>query len=765
MRRPLCMVCLVFICAVIVFTSIVPIYYVDLKQWEGKQITVIGQVFSKEKRIKDGQTSFIVYLNHIKFEENSSSDNPTQQSNQEQTQKNNQKIEGVLCYLEETSFLPPLGSYVCVSGTMRQVSAPTNPGEFNLRQYRKIQKLDFSIVGAKVTAVSREANPLKELLFSMKEKIGQQIDGCFRPEYAGLVKTIMLGDKSSLDTETKELYQRNGMIHILCISGLHISILGMGLFKLLRRVGIHQWVCSILCILFVILYGMMTGMGTSAFRAIFMFSMHLMAKQFGRTYDVLTAMCLAAVLLLIEQPLYVYHSGFLLSFASVTAISGCTPIFLEGIRKRKKPANQKLANQKLANLPESIATGLSIYIVTLPIYGLFYYEVPVYSVLLNLLILPLVTVLLFLALLACALGSFWGGAGMTIAFFDEVLFALFEWMFQVTEKLPMHTLIIGHTDRIRCFIYYILLAVLVWMAGKMKIRYRMAAIGLLCIFLFFRIQTGVSITVLDVGQGDGICIENRQGHGILIDCGSTDTKELAKYTLVPFLKYSGIHTIDAIFLTHLDKDHVSGICELLTSNEREKFHIKIIILAAAVPRDEAYAEFTALTNANQIPLLFMQTGDRYENKNLIFTCLYPSADYVPATGDRNAASLVLQMDYGDFNGIFTGDVDGGGEAQVLNVLKQNENGGNTDSGYKTDYEYLKVAHHGSDSSSSKEFLSYLQPYTATISCGAGNRYGHPSKQTMESLKVQKISWRRTDEGGAVVLWTDGKRMKIRGYIK
>ena len=274
------------------------------------------------------------------------------------------------------------------------------------------------------------------------------------------------------------------------------------------------------------------------------------------------------------------------------------------------------------------------------------------------------------------------------------------------------------------------------------------------VFLLFPLPArGLTVTFLDVGQGDGICLQTRQGV-ILSDCGSSDQKNLGEYRLEPFLKSRGIGAVDYAIVSHGDQDHISGISWLL--EQEDGVFIRKLILPAAGKEDEACVRLAKQAALRGCQVFWMGRGDCLRMGNLSLTCLYPDGleAGAPPETDRNEHSLVLWLDYGSFDMVFTGDMSQKGEQAIL------EN-----RGVREQAEVLKAAHHGSRFSSSEEWLDALSPGQAVISCGEKNRYGHPHAEVLERLRKRGITVYETRSCGAVELYTDGKRMRWETWLK
>lgn len=800
MRRPLCLVCVAFVVSVFISLQMVSLLN-SMKIEDGSEVIYTGEVYHKEY----GNYGLILYLRNV---------NQVSSTNIPINDLNLKEDTGILCYIEKGKE-PRLGSNVLVSGTVACFRSVRNPGGFDQEMYYRIQNIGLSLKKVEILAESSTYSKYYEGLYRLRRCMESVFEKTMSEKDASIMKAMILGNKTELDKESKQLYQRSGISHILAISGLHISLIGIGLYKLLKKMRVPVVLSTLLAVAVMIMYGDMVGSSASAFRAIFMFALKMGAEVLHRTYDMLTALALAAVGILLEQPLYIYHAGFLLSFGAIVGI-GCMLDVLKTdtkqivLNKRIQKKREYRKNLCWSKVRESLLGSGSIFLIHFPIMLSVYYEFPIYSFILNMVIIPAMSLVMVMGL-GCmftggigevlarmligkvgrgsvlvenagaesgnillestvveigsalsekgVLGTICEGVVQLLAYGCQVCLRIFEILCECFMELPGASWIVGEPETWRIVIFYAVMLLLfiihkyckytwkdkICLPFPVKMMWVLVAVALLT----QKTYDGLTITMLDVGQGDCIWIETDTGHHYLIDGGSTSEKKLGEYTLVPFLKQTGTSKIDAVFLTHLDKDHTSGVLELLEDDSGIKVH-KIVIAKAAI-RDEAYEEFVTLCRSKHVAVMYAEAGDVLTDGKLRLEVLHPSADYI--TDSRNAYSLVMKLEYGGFHALFTGDVEEDGENLVADSLPEN-----------WECHLYKVAHHGSRNSNTLALLEQIQPKLAIISCEEDNSYGHPHEETLERLTEVGSKVMVTKDCGAIIVEV-GERIKVKRWIE
>lgn len=789
MRRPLFWVCL-FLSVVAVLALLLgpaadrqKILAENFGGQEGEQtwrVRVRGKVWKKEEKAQATYLWIRIQKDSIDSISNSGEMISDAVISQQITScMNKMKTDRIRCRMdpEGVGELPEMGSTVLLEGDFAFFSESTNPGEFNSAAYYQGLGAGGILYDAVILQCGQNYDRLREALYLLRRYLGRRLNKVFPAREAGVLQAMLLGEREDMDPELKDLYRENGILHILSISGLHVSLLGMGLYRLLRRVGVPMGPSAVAGAAILVLYGIMTGMSVSACRAIGMFLLRMLAVVWGRTYDLMTALVLMAALMLCTDPLCALQSGFWLSFGALAGVGVILPTLKSG--RQEEPGNRRPGEGKLSRLFERIGdgvvegmyAGLSVLLATLPVLLFVYFEVPVYSMLLNLLVIPGMSVLVLIGFTVMVIPGT-GFLGWVAVF----LLRLFELLCRFFGSLPFHTWNPGRPQVWQMILYYLLLASsLGFLAqrsrgeqeGQRKRGYVWRPVfrvllPVLPVAVFFCREPGAArVDFLDVGQGDCICIQTEGRKLWLCDCGSTSRKNVGAQILVPYLKCRGLRSIEGIFLSHGDADHINGVVELLESAKKEGILVKRLILPE-LGEERSSEEFAeVLRAAETLPgteLLRMSAGDRIRAAGISVLALHPQENQGRGLDSNNASlclHVALERREGETTLLLTGDIGEEGEGQLLPRLKEQGI-------FRVNV--LKCAHHGSGGSTSEAFLEVLDGDAAVISCGRRNRYGHPHEETLDRLARDGFQVFRTDRGGAVMLSWDGRSFRARSYL-
>lgn len=487
MRRPLCLLCLIFVLLVMIYMTAFADIYLDPDPDQKVSLSE-GTYQAGEILISEGEDQKQEISRSETDNQEQEISLPENESNHKlygyiyaMEEKNGRSVlyiksteenRSVICYLsEEVSSLQSLkiGYQVIIKGKVRRFEAASNDGQFDVRKYYAGMGISYSMTNCAYEVMMKKPWPVRQGLFVIRKKLAHGLDALLSEEDSGVLKAMLLGDKSGMIEEIKGLYQRTGIAHIVAVSGLHISLWGMAICRLLKRLRIPLALANFISFLFVVLYGMMTGSQASAIRSVIMFSLYLLAPVVNRTYDMLTAMMLSAAVLLMFRPAYVFYSGFLLSFGAVSGISlfmpwltelYSPPANIDDIILKEKNNMQKISDQIIRFIRVSIMTSLCVSLFSLPIQLCFFYTFSVYSVFLNLLIAPFVSALMILGMVGAVVGSFLPTLACIPLQICHIILAFCEKLCLFFDRLPLAHPVIAKPEMWKIVVYYAVLGIL-----------------------------------------------------------------------------------------------------------------------------------------------------------------------------------------------------------------------------------------------------------------------------------------------------------------
>lgn len=705
-KRPLCLAALLLVMILWILPKDVWLKEPDIPS--GKTITITGTVIKREAK----EESQAYYLKNCQWDRNDSKFS-------------------VLAFTQKgTSY--PIGCELSLYGTIYQLSPSDNPGQFDAESYYQSQGILYTFQVKSVISARGEAF-LKEKVTNIRDYLSKQLSFIFQERDCGILRAVLLGDKSTLREEDQLLYQKNGISHLLAISGLHISMIGIGLYQMLRKCSLTFLEAGFPSGIFILVYGMMTGFGISTVRAVCMFVVMIFADIMGRTYDMASAMSLAALIILFRNPLQASQAGFLLSFGAVLGICFVYPILQSVFETKGKFA-------------KTVLISVSLTLMTYPLTVHFFYEYPLYSILLNFIVIPCMPVVMISGGTALLTGCVWKSVGKMIGIPAHLVLSFYEVLGERVVKLPHAVVRLGSEEPWQLAAYYILLtaALLGIWYGRRRVFSLILPLAILIITLRFR--SPLEFTAMDVGQGDALYLKTPGETTFLIDAGSTSVKSIGKYRILPYLKHEGVEMLDYVIFTHLDEDHINGIRELLEMQDSlDCVKIKQMLFPAISNPDEAYQEMWNLALEKGIAVGTIGAGDHILEEQFGMECIYPvKGSYAK---DKNDSSTVLKISFGEFSMLLSGDAGFESEEELLKM------------GSLKDVDVWKVSHHGSKYSGSEMFLEKINPRLSLISVGK-NTYGHPSAEVLSRLERTGSLVETTLDHGALILESDGKTFSL-----
>lgn len=699
-----------------------------------------------------------------------------------QIQENRCENKNVLVNSNDIETRCHIGDTICVKGGLKSFPSPRNDGEFNQKLYYKSIGIWYKIAAQDIKII-KECSGMAKYQNQIKDSLDRHLQSMTTQQDYGIMEAILLGDKSNLSQDIYQLFQKNGIAHIIAISGLHVSFLGIAIYKLLKKCGFGFLTCFTISLLFLAIYAALTGNGVSARRAVFMCVVQMGASILGRTYDTLSALALSAMIFLAENKYSCFYSGFLMSFLAILGILVVVPslnaMILPVMDKKIEKIEQK--NQRIFNyiasflrfITTSFIGSLGITLFMMPLLLYYYFEIPLYSVFLNMIVIPFMSLLLFCGVAALLISYICMPVGVFLMGTVHYILKGYMVLCEITQKLPFSQIQAQRPQIGQILLFYScigLMALVVWIFQSRKFtkmiccKYKINSIrNCIAIFffvtalliLFYKGKVPFTVDMIDVGQGDCILIR-QEGINMLFDGGSSDISKVGEKRIYPLLRSYGIKKIDYIFISHSDNDHVNGIMELMDLTDKtftiENIVLPDIINQNTITPDDSYINIVKKAKEKGIHIIYAAAGWGVQflcGTNI--SCLHPSQGYWYESS--NDYSAVYSVTYKEFSILMTGDVEKKGEQYILREHQLNKT------------MVLKTAHHGSSSSSDKEFLEKVQPQIAIISCGINNRYKHPSSETINHLKECGAEVYITAKTGQIKIIVKEKGIEVRTYLE
>ena len=723
----------------------------------------------------------------------------------------------------ESSMPLPLPGQICsVKGHFLELSPATNEGEFSLPSYYKGEGISGVFQAKTIELVRGESSPFAKELFTLKQSLGNRIDALFPEETAGFLKSLFLGERSGITLSEKSLYQSAGISHILAISGLHLSLLGGFFYRLLRKTKLSSLLSSLITSFFLFSYFLFTGSSHSAFRALFMLFLRFAAIQLGKGKDLLSQLSFALLFLLWLNPLSLYSIGMQCSFFTLFVFFLLEERPGKAVRKKKEKALSKICKKLalgfskhpslllkfpaylsklipclLSTLPHRLQGSFLFYLALLPLFSLTQFSFPLYAPLLNLLLLPLLPFFFLLGAISILLSYLPEQDFLLLRLFSfssrfllNLLFQIFHLFMEKSLALPFSQILLGKMQVLSVMLYFLFLYLLFFFPKTKSLSLLLSLGFLLSLPLYLpKPPKELEIAALDVGQGDGFVL--RKGNLVFtIDNGSTSKNLFPEQIFFPYCKAKRIQHIDYALLTHCDRDHISGIQALLEKNP--SISLSHLILPASALEDHRYDLLKRLAYNHGADISYWQKGDELvfseqgiclptkvnalaenstisenstmaenhattkkgwpyvKDHQLHIRCFYPNDfSYIE---EANAHSIGCLLTYGHFRMLFTGDMPKEAEEALLENCRESKEPPIVD--------ILKLAHHGSKTSSCPSFLSETQAKFALFSYGKKNRYGHPHKNTVENCQKYRLFPLETAKLGEILIKTNGEQFEI-----
>ena len=652
--------------------------------------------------------------------------------------RNNKKI---LINIKMSQDIPSIkyGDSLYIEGEFKQPEEARNYKGYNYKQYLKTKKIIGTVELEKVK-ILKSSNG--SFIHNIQKYIRDTINGTLTDEEGNLLLAILLGDKDKLSEDIQESFNTSNLSHMLAVSGAHVSYIILGLTYVLQNSIIGKKNGKIVCIIFLLAFMAITNFTPSVTRACIMAILTLFSGIIYRKSDVYTNISVAALITLIFNPYGLLDLGFQLSYGGTIGII----IFIKRIQEKK-------SNSKVINYIKQMAL-VSIYanIIIIPIMMYHFNTVSLTFIISNIMASPILGIIVITGFLFIITSITVKPLTRLIAIFIKPILSILIKISQICSKLPFSNILVVTPYMFNVISYYaiILYCIKSKKNNKCKIIICLLIVLILINFIIYIFPQKLRIFFIDVGQGDSTLIITPDKKTVLIDGGGSDSFDVGEKVLLPYLLDRRILKVDYVLISHFDTDHCGGILTIM-----EKVKVKNIIISEQAEHSENYERFKKLMIHKKIRLIEVKKGDKIKiGRYSEFKILFPTSRLL-SENPLNNNSIVAQFNYNNFKMLFTGDIEKLAEQQILKTEKA-----------EIRADILKVAHHGSKTSSIPEFIKAVKPKIALIGVGKNNTFGHPNQQTIKNLENIKCRIYRTDLQGEIIIKIDQKgRMNVKSKLK
>lgn len=642
------------------------------------------------------------------------------------------------------------GDKLQISGEYQEPNKARNYKGFDYKNYLKINKI-YGIIRVDlytniIIKHQKNLSNFKLLIHKIREKLKQNIQELLTKETYALGIGILIGDNSRINEKIVEDFKNSNLSHMLAVSGAHINyvVLTVNILFTKKRAGIKaQRVVTIMMMLF---FMELTQMTSSVVRAGISCIIYMLASLLYRKADVINAMAISTLLILLNNPFKLFDIGFQLSYAGTL-----------GIILFCKLINIPIKNKLLKYLKDSIIISISANIFIIPIMMYQFNTISLTFILSNLLAGPLLGISIILEIIVLLISFMSINIVAIPAKVLNILLILIINIANWFSNIEISKIYVITPKIISIVAYYLICAAIIL---KQKNRKIIVIIMLTVLIInLFPTPKKLRINFIDVGQGDSTLIRTETNKVILIDSGGSTASssfDVGNKVLLPYLLDRRIKKIDFIIVSHFDADHCQAFETVI-----DNINVRKVVVCKQSMITQEYLNIINKCKKKNIKIIVVERGDKLKiDKRAEFEILHPGERFLDdGKGGLNANAIVCKMNYKLDNGkvfsiLFTGDIEVEAEKELEQVY-----------GKKLKADILKIAHHGSKTSSREEFIKLVAPKIALIGVGENNKFGHPADITLERLEKEKVKVYRTDQMGEVSITINKNgRIKVKTQI-
>lgn len=678
------------------------------------------------------------------------------------------KNKKLILYVDSNISLLP-GDIIKIKGHLNSASASRNYKGFDYSKYLKQSKI-YGILLAEEISVIKNKIDYYSIIGKIRFYLNEQIKIIYDKTSYTFLTGMLLGNAEEIDSKTEESFKNSNLSHIIAISGSHLVYVIMIFEFVLNKFIYNKKIKNYLLILILLFFTLVTGETVSCIRAFIMSSLVLISSNSCRKNNFYIGCLISFLIIIILNPYNLFNIGMLLSYAGTIGIVMFYKIFSRIIER-------KISNKLINYLVKLALVSISAQILIIPIMLYSFNNLSLNFVISNVLVSFFVGPSLIIGYLSLFV-SFIFPRIKLIIFIEKIIIRIIILIAEVCGKIPFSNIYVCTPNIIFIFLYYcaIIKIAYLYRVRKLYVIKLMVSLkflkseilkillslkfkkfcGVIIIFIFcsniFDKNANLEIHFIDVGQGDCSFITTPSGKKIIVDAGEGEESgyDYGKNVLLPYLLDKGVRKIDYVIISHCDSDHIGGIFNIL-----ENMNVKKVIIGIQPENSENLISLINICQKQKIEILVLEMGERYMIDNNVFIdIIWPSSEKIISENALNNNSLVFKLIYNDFSMLFTGDIE---EIAENSILEMNEN--------KLEADILKVAHHGSKTSSIKEFLKEVNPKIVLIGVGEKNKFGHPNMEVLERIKMFTNKIYRTDLDGEISIEITSKgRLKAGTHL-
>ncbi|MBD3375746.1 DNA internalization-related competence protein ComEC/Rec2 [candidate division KSB1 bacterium] len=639
------------------------------------------------------------------------------------------------------------GDHLIFKGTFRHPRSARNPGDFDYRSYLLAKNIQGLVTVWDSTLFIREHKDqsgsviLRKGIYPLRRKMSAFIDDSVGGQEGALVKSLLVASRRDLDESLKSAFARTGVIHVLAVSGLHVGLVLGVILLFLKGIRIPNPYRAVLTVLALGGFAALTGFQPPVCRATLMASLILFGHVMQKKPIVINSLAVAAIILLVINPLQLFQAGFQLSFIAVLGIVLIYPRLQSGLESRILNWQERSKTFWPAVI-SLFLVSLAALIATAPLSAYYFGRLPLFSVVANLFVIPLVGLLIASGYLACVLAAVFYPLGDLVAQTTWLIAHFLLWIVGSFADIPGTELFVRRPP-LGFFLIYATMVASLASPFRSRLQRKLALASLVMIGSVvwldaLGVKKELHVTVMDVGQGDAILLRFPNSRTLLIDCGDVyEDFDYGRDVIAPFLRRQGIDHLDAILITHPHRDHIGGLKGLLQSVSCDR------LIHSGLVGDSLFWPIERSLNSH-----IVQCGDTLHfDSNCLCLVLHPDSGSVHLArndaAQMNDASVVLKIIFKQSALLLTGDAESKAELKMIRF------------DHLLNAQIVKVGHHGSETASSIEFVKHVRAEKALISVAKFNRFGLPDPITIDRWQNHHAEVICTYDTGAIQFYSDG----------